>query len=179
MDTEKPKKLARRPVKKAVAEKRKDKTATRKPVKRAGPTKADFLNQQEELVKLREQLREQRTAGSETEKLLHAVTTELQLMRAGVGPQWTDQALLQALDGASTDAGPLGAVMTILKREISQCQEEAEALEQAGQREAVPGMVQAARRLKQVHAKVIDLYGQANAWTPDDGAGQRASRYVE
>jgi hypothetical protein len=100
---------------------------------------------------------------------VNALETELKLMRgavellrAGLETEWSDKALLQAFAGADTKSGPLGAVMVILRREIERATEEAETLENSGKFELLPGPVGAARRLRYVQSRLVELWQKSH-----------------
>lgn len=178
-DTEQPKNLPPLPKKKVASAKPKAEGRTPKTEAPTGPTVADFEALKKQLEQVQAQQAQALKSLEAQKAALKARTDEVLLLRAGMDPRWTDPAILQAFDGASVTDGPLGAVLAVLSREVVQCQEDAEAHENRGDRAAVPAYVQACARLKIVRDKVIGLYEQANALEPEEVPGQRASRYVE
>jgi len=173
----KPKKLAP----KAPEREQKPEIAPKKAqaLKSDGPTRADYLALEKERNTLREALREHREKLTERNSELSRLQNELRLRAASVDPRWSDGAVLQAFSEAKVGEGPAGAMLVLLEREINQCHEDAEAKERSGDRESVPGYVQAAARLKQLREQIFRLWTEAHESVDGPVSGRRASRFAD
>lgn len=154
------------------------KVAEKKAVKRAsaGPTKADFKRLQEQLEKAQARTDELRAQRADSEAQVKQLRDENILLRSGIDPHWTDEAILFAFNQAKLEDGALGAVMAVLQREIEQIRVDAEAEETTGNRANVPSLVGAAARLGKVRDHIIALHEKANL-PMDDARPGRVSRY--
>jgi hypothetical protein len=169
----KPAQLAPKPEKPPV------KKVAKKPVKRAeSPTPSEIDVMRKQIAQMQELMRERRKEADKLREDITALRNENALLRAGVDPHWTDQAILQALYGTEPSSGPLGAMLAVLGSEINQCTADAREMEARGDRAGVPAYVQAGARLEAVRDQIITLWKQAHETLDVEPSG-RASRFQD
>lgn len=97
---------------------------------------------------------------------LEQIQKENALLDQGVGRQWTDKALLGALNETNPEEGCLGAVMVILRRSIDEAHEEAQTHERTGHPERSISCVAGARRLDDFRQRLLDLWRTSHGGGP-------------